>query len=192
MPALNGIGKGAPIAILSETQPRPALVHLCELAAYDPRAESCIIRMPAPVTRHASHDLIVHPAVQTEWHETVAAICEPLKIDLARMHEEIGAGFMEACIAAGEGLWSRPTSWPFGRLSCALALRQGRPVTFMPRWNAAAGSQSIHLHMSLKDKAGRSLFWGAARGTEPATCSAGSWAGLSRLSAKGRRSSSRR
>ena len=31
--ALNGIGKGTKIAIISETQSRPVLVHLCELAA---------------------------------------------------------------------------------------------------------------------------------------------------------------
>lgn len=46
--ALNGIGKGTPIAILSETQSRPVLVHLCELAAYDLGAASCHIQMPTP------------------------------------------------------------------------------------------------------------------------------------------------
>ncbi|HMS94107.1 MAG TPA: glutamine synthetase, partial [Tabrizicola sp.] len=40
----------------------------------------------------------------------------------------------------------------------ALALRQGRSVTFMPRWSETADSQSIHLHVSLKDKAGKPLF----------------------------------
>src|SRR5690606_10302912 len=51
-----------------------------------------------PATMHASHDLILYQVVQTEWYEAISAICEPLKIDLAKMHEEIGAGFMEACI----------------------------------------------------------------------------------------------
>jgi 2,5-dihydroxypyridine 5,6-dioxygenase len=46
--ALNGIGKGTPVAILSETQSRPALVQLCELAAYDLGAEFCMIQMPTP------------------------------------------------------------------------------------------------------------------------------------------------
>ncbi len=46
--ALNGIGKGTPIAILSETQSRPVLVHLCELAAYDLGADVCMIQMPTP------------------------------------------------------------------------------------------------------------------------------------------------
>lgn len=46
--ALNGIGKGTTVAILSETQSRPVLVHLSELAAYDLGADFCMIQMPTP------------------------------------------------------------------------------------------------------------------------------------------------
>ena len=46
--ALNGIGQGTRIAIISETQSRPVLVHLCELAAYDLGADSFHIQMPTP------------------------------------------------------------------------------------------------------------------------------------------------
>ena len=92
--------------------------------------------------------------MQTEWYEALAAICEPLKIDLAKMHEEIGAGFMEGCIGAGEGLEPADQLVLLKNFLRALALRQGRSVTFMPRWNEAADSQSIHLHVSLKDTRG--------------------------------------
>lgn len=112
-------------------------------------------------TTHPSHDLLIYQVVQTEWYEAVAAICEPLKIDLAKMHEEIGAGFMEACIGAGEGTEPADQMVLLKNFIRALALRQGRSVTFMPRWNEKADSQSIHLHISLKDKAGQTLFWDA-------------------------------
>lgn len=46
--ALNGIGQGTRIAIISETQSRPVLVHLCELAAYDLGASSFHVQMPTP------------------------------------------------------------------------------------------------------------------------------------------------
>lgn len=46
--ALNGIGQGTEVAILSETQSRPVLVHLSELAAHDLGASFCIICMPTP------------------------------------------------------------------------------------------------------------------------------------------------
>ena len=113
-------------------------------------------------TPHASHDLILYQAVQTEWYEAVAGICEPLGIDLAKMHEEIGAGFMEACIGAGEGLAPADQMVLLKNFIRALALRQGRSVTFMPRWSEQADSQSIHLHMSTKDAAGAPLFFDAA------------------------------
>ena len=111
-----------------------------------------------PATMHASHDLVIYQAVQTEWYEAVSAMCDPLGINLAKMHEEIGAGFMEACIAAGEGLEPADQLMLLKNFIRALALRQGRSVTFMPRWNEQADSQSIHLHISLKDKAGKPLF----------------------------------
>jgi glutamine synthetase len=114
-------------------------------------------------TRHASHDLVLYQAVQTEWYEAVAAICEPLRIDLTKMHEEIGPGFMEACIAAGSGLEPADQLVLLKNFIRALALRQGRSVTFMPRWSEGADSQSIHLHISLKDATGKPLFWDEAQ-----------------------------
>jgi glutamine synthetase len=116
-----------------------------------------------PATPHASHDLIIYQVVQTEWYEALSAICEPLRIDLAKMHEEIGGGFMECCIGAGGGLEPADQLVLLKNFLRALALRQGKSVTFMPRWNEAADSQSIHLHMSLKDKAGTPVFWDAAQ-----------------------------
>lgn len=110
-------------------------------------------------TAHASHDLLLYQVVQSEWYEAVAEMCEPLRIDLAKMHEEIGAGFMEACIGAGEGTEPADQLVLLKNFVRALALRQGRSVTFMPRWSEQADSQSIHLHISMKDKAGRALFW---------------------------------
>ncbi|GAB1478704.1 glutamine synthetase [Paracoccaceae bacterium] len=132
-----------------------------EYTLFDESAESARAkgyRNLKTATAHASHDLIIYQAVQTEWYEALAAICEPLKINLAKMHEEIGAGFMECCIAAGEGLEPADQLVLLKNFLRALALRQGRSVTFMPRWNEDADSQSIHLHISMKDKAGKPLF----------------------------------
>lgn len=116
-----------------------------------------------PATPHASHDLILYQVMQTEWYEAMAAMCEPLRIDLAKMHEEIGAGFMEACIGAGTGVEPADQLMLLKTFIRALALRQGKSVTFMPRWSEEADSQSIHLHISLKDKEGAPLFWDAGQ-----------------------------
>ena len=109
-------------------------------------------------TPHASHDLILYQVVQTEWYEALAAICEPLRIDLVKLQEEIGPGFMEVCIGAGEGVEPADQMVLLKTFIRALALRQGRSVTFMPRWNDQSDSQSVHLHMSMKDRAGQGVF----------------------------------
>lgn len=109
-------------------------------------------------TPHKSHDLVLYQVQQSEWYEAVADMCVPLRIDLAKMHEEIGGGFMEACIAAGSGLEPADQLVLLKNFIRALALRQGRSVTFMPRWSEEADSQSIHLHMSLLDRTGKSVF----------------------------------
>jgi glutamine synthetase len=114
-------------------------------------------------TQHKSHDLIIYQAAQSEWYEAVSAMCEPLNINLAKMHEEIGGGFMEACIAAGEGTEPADQLVLLKNFLRVLALRQGRAITFMPRWNEDADSQSIHLHISLKDKQGRPAFFEAGK-----------------------------
>ncbi len=110
-------------------------------------------------TQHKSHDLIIYQVAQSEWYEAVAAMCEPLQINLAKMHEEIGGGFMEACIAAGEGTDPADQLVLLKNFLRTLALRQGRAITFMPRWNEAADSQSTHVHMSLKDAKGNPVFF---------------------------------
>lgn len=46
--ALNGIGQGTQVALVSETQSRPVLVHLSELALYDLGADFCMITLPTP------------------------------------------------------------------------------------------------------------------------------------------------
>jgi glutamine synthetase len=109
-------------------------------------------------TMHPSHDLVLYQTVQSEWYEGLSDMCGPLRIDLAKMHEEIGGGFMEACIGAGQGLDPADQMVVLKNFLRALALRQGRSVTFMPRWTDTADSQSIHLHISMLDKAGAPLF----------------------------------
>jgi glutamine synthetase len=137
-----------------------------EYTLFDETAESARAkgyRNLKTATPHASHDLILYQVVQTEWYQALAEMCEPLRINLAKMHEEIGGGFMEACIGAGTGVEPADQLVLLKNFIRALALRQGRSVTFMPRWNEQADSQSIHLHVSMKDKQGSSIFYDAAQ-----------------------------
>jgi 2,5-dihydroxypyridine 5,6-dioxygenase len=46
--ALNGIGAGTAVALISESQSRPVLIHLSELALFDLGADFCMLQMPTP------------------------------------------------------------------------------------------------------------------------------------------------
>ena len=113
-------------------------------------------------TVHPSHDLILYQAAQAEFYSEVADICGPLGIGLGKMHEEIGGGFMEACIAATSALEAAEQAALFKNFIRVLAMRRGQTVCFMPRWSEAADSQSAHIHISLSDADETPLFWETA------------------------------
>ena len=110
-------------------------------------------------TPHPSHDLLIYQSLQSEFYGEIADICEPLDVSLGKMHEEIGGGFMEACIGAGQGLAPADQAVILKNFLRIAAMRRGQSVCFMPRWSLEADSQSTHLHISLLDKAGTPLFW---------------------------------
>ena len=116
-----------------------------------------------PATMHASHDLLIYQTTQADWYSDVADMCDALKIDLAKMHEEIGAGFMEACTGAGMGLEPADQTVLLKNFMRALAARQGKSITYMARWSEKADSQSAHVHLSLKGNDGTPLFWDASK-----------------------------
>jgi len=112
-------------------------------------------------TAHASHYLVIYQAAQSEFYNGVADFCEPLKIHLAKMHEEIGGGFMEACIAANTAMAAADQAMLLKNFLRVFAMRRGQTISFMPRWSEDADSQSTHIHISLLDKEGNACFWDA-------------------------------
>ena len=110
-------------------------------------------------TPHPSHDLLIYQSLQSEFYAEIADICEPLGVNLGKMHEEIGGGFMEACIGAGQGLAPADQAVLLKNFIRIAAMRRGQSVCYMPRWSLEADSQSTHLHISLLDGEDLPLFW---------------------------------
>ncbi len=110
-------------------------------------------------TAHPSHDLIIYQAAQCEFYSQVADMCEPLKVRLFKMHEEIGGGFMEVCLRAGPALEVADQAVLLKNFLRVLAMRRGQTVSFMPRWSEDADSQSSHMHISLAGLDGAQCFW---------------------------------
>ena len=114
-----------------------------------------------PATPVASNCLLPYQAMQSEWYESIIELCESLNIDMITAHEEIGAGFMEVCLAPQDGLEGADQGTVFKNMLRAMAMRQGKLITFMPRWSEQADSQSTHVHMSLVDADGSPVFYDA-------------------------------
>ncbi len=112
-------------------------------------------------TPHASHDLIIYQSLQSDFYAELADMCATLDISLGKMHEEIGGGFMEACIDAGTGPAPADQVVMLRNFLKVLAMRRGQTVTYMPRWSEDADSQSSHVHISLLDASGKPVFYDA-------------------------------
>ena len=70
-------------------------------------------------------------------------------VGLAKMHEEIGGGFMEWCIDVNTALESADQLIMLRNFLKVLAVRRGQTVCYMPRWSEEAGRQSVNPYTCL-------------------------------------------
>jgi len=110
-------------------------------------------------TTYPSHDLLIYQSIQSDFYAEVADMCDVLGVSLAKMHEEIGGGFMECCIEAGSELEPVDQLILLRNFLKVLAVRRDQTISYMPRWSETADSQSSHVHMSLLDTQGKPLFY---------------------------------
>lgn len=94
-----------------------------------------------------------------EFYRDLLTTCDAMAIPLEGLHEEMGAGVLEAAIAPSGGLEAADRATLFKTVAKAVAQRRGLMATFMARWSAAEAGQSGHVHLSLtKKRGGRSVF----------------------------------
>jgi len=113
-------------------------------------------------TPHASHDLLIYQSLQSDFYAEVADMCELMGIDLAKVHEEIGGGFMEACISAHTGMTPADQAVLLKNFLRVLVMRRGQTLSYMPRWSEDADSQSCHIHVSLMNREAKPVFYDAS------------------------------
>lgn len=111
-----------------------------------------------PITPGGFGYSVLRSAVWRELYDDVIATCDMLGVPLEGLHEESGAGVLEAAIVVDDALEAADRALFFKTFVKALAQRRGLMATFMSRWSADWPGLGGHVHLSLQDLDGGSAF----------------------------------
>lgn len=106
---------------------------------------------------------LLRSSVYNEFYHQLFETCDELGIELEGLHTETGPGVLEAAIKYDEALRAADNATLFKTFTKALAQRNDLMATFMAKWSAEYPGQSGHIHMSLRDKKGHSVFHDASK-----------------------------
>jgi glutamine synthetase len=88
--------------------------------------------------------------VHSELYNEILEVCETMGLPLEGLHEESGAGVLEAAITVDDALRSADNAALFKAAVKVLCERGGLMATFMARWSPDWPGQSGHIHLSLR------------------------------------------
>jgi glutamine synthetase len=101
---------------------------------------------------------VLRSSVHAEFHRELLETCRAMDMALEGLHTETGPGVMEAAIAVDDVLRAADKAVLFKTFTKVVAQRRKLMATFMAKWSNSWPGQSGHIHLSLKDRAGRPLF----------------------------------
>ena len=106
---------------------------------------------------------VIRNSAGSDFYRTLLDTCREMDIGIEGLHEETGPGVMEAAIAYDEALSAADKAALFKTFAKVIAQKNGLMATFMAKWSKDWPGQSGHIHMSLKSKAGESVFFEAGK-----------------------------
>jgi glutamine synthetase len=94
-----------------------------------------------------------------EFYEEMLSLCKTMRFPLEGLHTETGPGVIEAAIYYDDILESADQGALFKTYTKILAKKWNWLATFMAKWSKDYPGQSGHLHLSLQDLDGKSVFY---------------------------------
>jgi glutamine synthetase len=88
------------------------------------------------------------------FYRDLLKLCSAMDMPLEGLHEEMGAGVMEAALIANDGLKAADQAALFKTYTKAHLQQHGMIATFMAKWSEKEAGQSGHIHLSLTDPEG--------------------------------------
>lgn len=106
---------------------------------------------------------VIRNSVHSDLYRNLLETCETMRFGIEGLHEETGAGVLEAAIAVDGAQSAADKAALFKTFAKVLAQRQGKMVTFMAKWSRDWPGQSGHIHISLKGRNGKGAFFDAKK-----------------------------
>jgi len=97
-------------------------------------------------------------SVHNEFYRELLDTCTAMDMEIEGLHTETGPGVLEAAIKVDGALAAADKAALFKTVTKILAERRGWMATFMAKWSKDWPGQSGHIHLSLTDKKGDSVF----------------------------------
>ena len=102
---------------------------------------------------------VLRSTTGADFFQALLSTCEQMDMPLEGLHTETGPGVLEAAITVDGVLAAADKAALFKTFTKALAQTQGLMATFMAKWSEQQAGQSGHVHLSLKDKDGKPVFY---------------------------------
>jgi len=101
---------------------------------------------------------VIRNTVDSDLYRELMDGCIQMDMELEGLHEETGPGVLEAAIAVDSALNAADKAALFKTFAKIMAQKNGLMATFMAKWSPDWPGQSGHIHMSLLNEDGSSVF----------------------------------
>ncbi|WP_062265886.1 glutamine synthetase family protein [Endozoicomonas arenosclerae] len=116
-----------------------------------------------PFTPDAFGYSVIRNSVHAELYHQILSMAQSMNFPIESIHPETGPGVIEAALVVDDILQAADKAALFKTFMKVLAERNGLMATFMARWSSEQAGQSGHIHMSLVDEEGQSVFYDASQ-----------------------------
>ncbi|MFV1983019.1 MAG: glutamine synthetase family protein, partial [Thiohalomonadales bacterium] len=106
---------------------------------------------------------VIRNTVESDVYHSILNLAEVMDFPIEGLHEETGPGVLEAALVYSGAEQSADRAALFKTFTKILLQKQQKMATFMAKWSADYPGQSGHIHLSLKDSKGQSIFFDANR-----------------------------